>query len=207
MPDILDTIGRIALGFQSAPQGVPGRILDELRPWFARLAVNAAPKWLPRLAYGFPCSVPVYRNGEPVHACPGSAVASCDVCGEPCCLDHARIDQYGDAICYLCVVEAVRAKRAGARASRAEQQGPPPPGPAPTSEKELAWARKLLAVKKDADWEEIRAAHRKLSAKWHPDKFSTKGPAAYAKAEQTFKEVQRAFDVLGRQQNDKKKAA
>lgn len=199
MPDILETLGRVVMTFQSAPQGVPGRIWDELRPWLARLALNAAPKWLPRLSFGFACSVP-QPNGAP---CLRPSVAACDVCQQPCCLDHARIDQYGDAICYLCCIEAIRRKAA-------ERAGQPPPGPhqqavrPPTPEKELAWARKTLGVKKGADWEEIRAAHRKQSGKWHPDRHQGN---AYAAAEQKFKDIQRAFDLLTRAHDEKKEEA
>lgn len=207
MADLLETLGRVVLTFQSAPQGMPGRIWDELRPWFGRLVVNAAPKWLPRLSFGFACSVPQPTGA----ACPRPAIAACDVCQQPCCLDHARIDQYGDAICYRCCIEAIRRKQA-------ERAGEVPPGhgqgghahaghghgaPPPTPEKELAWARKTLGVKKGADWEEVRAAHRRTSAKWHPDRHQGAG---YAAAEQKFKDVQRAFDLLTKER-EKKEAA
>jgi hypothetical protein len=202
MADILETLGRVVLTFQSAPQGMPGRIWDELRPWFGRLVVNAAPKWLPRLSFGFACSVPQPTGA----ACQRPAIAACDVCGQPCCLDHARIDQYGDAICYRCCIEAIRRKQA-------ERAGEPQPGPAPpgghahatppTPDKDLQWARKTLGVKKGADWEEVRAAHRKMSAKWHPDRHPGTG---YAAAEDKFKQVQRAFGLLVKER-EKKEAA
>lgn len=193
--DLLSTLSRMALSFQVAPTGVPGRIWDELRPWLARLAVNAAPKWLPRLMFGFPCAVPVYQGGRPVARCAKNAVASCDACGEACCLDHARIDQFGDAICYLCVASLVNERRNGAAPE--EPQPPPPaaetPGP---SAKDLTWARRMLKVTKDDSLDEVRASHRRLSGKWHPDRH--RAPAANAKAEQKFKDVQRAFDLLQR---------
>ncbi len=195
MADIFSTIGRVVQTFSAAPQGVSGRIWDELRPWLARLVVNAAPKWLPRLSWGFACSVPT-PHGQP---CPRPAVAACDVCGEPCCLDHARIDAFGDAICYRCCIEAIRTRQARGGAPpppRADEA--PPPGPRATgpSPAEVTWARKLLAVKSTATWEEIRKAHRRLSAKWHPDKHAGDG---YAAAEAKFKEVQRALDILDKE--------
>jgi hypothetical protein len=203
VPDIFETLGRVVLTFQSAPQGVPGRIWDELRPWFSRLAVNAAPKWLPRLSFGFACSVP-RPDGK---ACPRPAIAACDVCQQPCCLDHARIDQYGDGICYLCCIEAIlrkQAERGGQPApgpgAHARGHAPPPPAP---RDRELQWARKTLGVKKAAEWEEVRSAHRKMSAKWHPDRHQGAG---YAAAEQKFKDVQRAFDLLTKE-HEKKEAA
>src|ERR687884_768106 len=48
-----------------------------------------------------------------------------------------------------------------------------------------------LGVKKDASAEEIKKAYRKLAAQYHPDK--NPGDAA---AEERFKEVQNAYDVL-----------
>lgn len=211
MPDLLETLGRVVMTFQSAPQGVPGRIWDELRPWFGRLVINAAPKWLPRLSFGFACAVPQPTG----HACPRPAIAACDVCQQPCCLDHARIDQYGDAICYLCCIEAIRRRQA-------ESAGEPPPGrrgpagqsghaghahpggPPPVPDKELAWARKTLGVKKATEWEDVRSAHRKMSAKWHPDRHQGDG---YAAAEQKFKDVQRAFALLTDERERKAEAA
>lgn len=200
MPDLLETLGRVVLTFQSAPQGVPGRIWDELRPWLGRLAVNAAPKWLPALSFKFPCAVPTPHG----HACPRASIAACDVCQQPCCLDHARIDQYGDAICYLCCIEAIRQHQA-ARAAAHQAAGADTnhPRPAPLPEKELAWARKTLGVKKGAQWDTIRAAHRKQSAKWHPDRHAGAG---YAAAEQKFKDVQRAFELLTKEREQKEAA-
>lgn len=188
--DILDALSKMAVSFQVAPPGVPKRIWDEMRPWLSRLAIHAAPKWLPRLSFGFPCHVPIYQHGKPVAGCSRAAIAVCDVCAQPCCLDHARIDQFGDGICYMCVAEAIRMRQtAGPREKpKIEEQA---------DRQTLKWARKMVGVKADTPWEEVRAAHRRMSAKHHPDRV--RGEKEKARAEEKFKEVQRAFEVLLRE--------
>ena len=206
--ELLETLGRVVLTFQSAPQGVSGRIWDEVRPWMANLVRFAAPKWLPRLSFGFACTLP-RPDGFP---CPRPAVAACDACGRPCCLDHARIDQWGDAICYACCWEAQQRKQAeravgtpppNGHAGHQHAAGNAPNQPPPIPEKELTWARQTLRVKRETVWDSVRSQHRKLSAKWHPDRHQGEG---YAAAEQKFKDVQRAFELLTKERERKEAA-
>jgi molecular chaperone DnaJ len=51
----------------------------------------------------------------------------------------------------------------------------------------------ILGVARDAGQEEIKAAFRELAKKWHPDL----NPDSKAKAEEKFKEVSEAYDVIG----------
>lgn len=180
----LQALGRVAASVQHAPEGVPGRIWDELRPWLQELAFNAAPKWLPRMVFEFPCGVPSYVAGRPVAACPRLAVANCDCCGQPVCLDHARFDKHGDAICFVCVAGAIQAKRVGQ----------PPPGPAPIDDAALKRARRVLGVRAADPWSEVTAAYKRLLAQWHPDRFKTEKERA--KAETRFKDIRAAYDLL-----------
>lgn len=186
--NLLDALGRVIVTFQ-AP-GQTGRVWDELRPWMSKLLTTAAPKWLPRLTFGYPCQVPVHQHGQPVGPCTHNAVSICDVCGRSCCLYHGRIDHLGDAICYLCVAEAVQAKRGS---------GPKAKGPETTED--AAWARKVLGVKKNAKWDDVKSQYRKKSAESHPDKQQTE--AGKKTAEDRFKKVQRAFEVLQREHERK----
>eukprot|EP00921_Rhytidocystis_pertsovi_P010088 GHVQ01016166.1.p1 GENE.GHVQ01016166.1~~GHVQ01016166.1.p1 ORF type:complete len:332 (+),score=50.63 GHVQ01016166.1:386-1381(+) len=53
---------------------------------------------------------------------------------------------------------------------------------------------KLLGVSKTATDDELKKAYRKLAMKWHPDKH--KGQADKKKAEEMFKDIAEAYDVL-----------
>lgn len=61
----------------------------------------------------------------------------------------------------------------------------------------------VLGVKKDASDADIKSAFRKLSMKWHPDKQVGKSDAEKKEAEDKFKEIAEAYDVL----SDKDKRA
>lgn len=53
---------------------------------------------------------------------------------------------------------------------------------------------KILGVREDASFEEIKAAYRKLALKYHPDRVSE---SEKKKAEEKFKEISEAYYVLG----------
>lgn len=54
----------------------------------------------------------------------------------------------------------------------------------------------VLGVSKDASPEEIKKAYRKLAIKYHPDKQSGKSDAEKKAAEEKFKQISVAYDVL-----------
>lgn len=58
---------------------------------------------------------------------------------------------------------------------------------------------KILGVEKTTTQEEIKKAYRKLAVKYHPDKNQ-----GNKKAEETFKEINEAYDVLGDVEKRKK---
>lgn len=54
----------------------------------------------------------------------------------------------------------------------------------------------ILGVDKNADEETIKKAYRKLAMKYHPDRYSTASEAEKKQAEEKFKEINEAHDVL-----------
>src|SRR5690348_6621514 len=51
----------------------------------------------------------------------------------------------------------------------------------------------ILGVPKTAPEKDIKSAYRKLARKWHPDQ----NPNNQKQAEERFKEIQEAYEVLG----------
>jgi DnaJ family protein B protein 4 len=54
----------------------------------------------------------------------------------------------------------------------------------------------ILGVNKSADEDQIKKAYRKMAVKWHPDK----NPDNKKQAEERFKEVAEAYEVLSDKQ-------
>ncbi len=54
----------------------------------------------------------------------------------------------------------------------------------------------ILGVSKDATDEQIKKAYKKQAVKWHPDRWGDKSEAEQKKAEENFKEVAEAYEVL-----------
>jgi hypothetical protein len=193
-----------------APDG-PRYAWQAVAPWFTELSKSAAARWLPRLVHGIRCEVieidPSTRRSA---ACPGSAIAACVVCRKPCCLDHSFVQKQGDAVCYVCVMasaaeHAPKIPGANGWASAADparrppggQTPPPPPSPHPIDPR-FAAARKVLGIKKTANWAEVEARYKELLRRYHPDR----NPANKAEAEQKFKDVRAAFDFLKQAQTE-----
>ncbi len=206
MPSFGEILGQMFGGLASADNGVHLRVWNELKPWVGKLVPSATSKWLPSIAGGVACEIPILRRGLESD-CPHHSVACCDVCHRPTCLNHGRIDALGDIICYQCVADATvlvpparraRAAQQPPRERRQQQEQAPPPqqGKPPPTYGETMAAFGVLNLKPGAPMTAIKAAHRKLSAQYHPDKQRTSTKKAAAEAR--FKQVQQAYDVLKR---------
>ena len=54
----------------------------------------------------------------------------------------------------------------------------------------------ILGVDRGASEDEIKKAFRKLSVKYHPDKWANKSEKEQKEAEEKFKEVNAAYQIL-----------
>lgn len=58
----------------------------------------------------------------------------------------------------------------------------------------------ILGVSKTATADELKSAYRKLAKQYHPDLYTTKSDAEKKNAEEKFKEINHAYDVLSDEQ-------
>ena len=58
------------------------------------------------------------------------------------------------------------------------------------------WAMRVLELEKGVSQYEIKKAYRRMAMKYHPDKVSVLGDDERRKAEDKFKEVKRAYEIL-----------
>jgi DnaJ like chaperone protein len=63
-------------------------------------------------------------------------------------------------------------------------------------------AYKILEVDSNASVDEIKKAYRRMAKKYHPDKLRGQDPAMIKGAEEKFREVQKAYEILIRQKNN-----
>jgi len=58
------------------------------------------------------------------------------------------------------------------------------------------WAYDVLELPEGSSQDEIKKAYRRMAMKYHPDKVSALGDEERKKAEEKFKEVKKAYDLL-----------
>lgn len=210
MAGLLETLGSMFSGIAGGPDGVHSRIWNELKPWITNLGPAASRKWIPRVTSGDLCEVPIMARGLKKDDCANLGIAVCVCCKRPCCLQHAHIDQYADAICYLCVADAVqvvppmqreRGRQQAAGGARQHESpprdAPPPrqkkPGPTPQA---VAAAYATLGLLPGSEWSVIKTTYRKLLRANHPDRNKGRSAREREAAQARFLEIRNAFDVL-----------
>ncbi len=175
--DLRELVDAVSRGFTSlggGPHGLPQRLWQDTNGFAGKLLLNVTQRWLPFYSEGHACGVTPIHGGVPM-PCGGTAMLACGACGRPCCLEHAQVDQYGGGTCLVCISELMAQKHgaAGAPGAQRGRGAPPPHDVAAIDEQKLERAYKVLGLKKDASYEEARRAHRKLAAKYHPDRAQT----------------------------------
>jgi hypothetical protein len=195
--DLRNIVNAVTSGLGSIAEAPPGeaqRMWQETQGFAMRVLGAATEKWLPFYGQGLPCWVQPLRAGVPF-PCGGKAVLACDVCGNPACIHHVQVDQSGNGTCFACIAELVNMRQRAAG-------GAPPPHAGPNAHDARQEAQrqavkdafKELGLREGATWEEIAQAHRKLAAKYHPDRVRT--PAAKKKAAEKSVRVNSAFATL-----------
>lgn len=182
--DFLHRLGDVVSAFQSMPGSVHRRIWIELGPWVRSLTINAVPKWLAQMARPQRCHVADRAADGHAHRCERQGIVLCSFCHNATCLEHGFINRVGEAICYVCA----------SRMATAYPRTPPHAPAAQMPVDDLGWACRVLKVAESAPLNEIKSAHRKLSRKYHPDRYQTS--QSKANAERKFKDVQTAFKIL-----------
>jgi DnaJ-domain-containing protein 1 len=166
-------------------------VVDQLRDWGALLTKNALMKWSMNLAKGERCESPDVSSGSP-RRCRYVAPLTCDVCSRPCCLAHARVDFYGDAICEVCIGEAKARQRGGAVPPRPSAMTP-------------AEAFRIFGLRPSVDFSEVKRRYKKLVFELSPDR--TQDALKKETRTKRLKKVNAAFVVLSRHFEEKEKAA
>ena len=62
-------------------------------------------------------------------------------------------------------------------------------------------AARILGVSDDADDSQLKSAYKKQCLKWHPDRHSTKSEDEIKRAEEKFKQVSEAYEVMTKPPN------
>jgi hypothetical protein len=212
---VFEQLGSLFRGVVGAEDGVHLRVWNELKPWVGSLGQSAMRKWIPRIQGGDMCEIPIMQRGRVVGECDHLGMAECEICHRPVCLSHALIDQDANAICFICMSDArqtvpifqrdrARQQQDGAKTrsqqerqqerDQQRQQQNPHGGKQPPNALQVLEALTRLELKPGATWTEILAAHRRLSARFHPDRGKT--AKEKAKLNTKFVEVQKARDLL-----------
>src|SRR3989344_1224428 len=136
--------------------------------WTARMQQRAVVRWRPVAQSGIRCSLGSRDKGP----CGQPAAGACLLCRQPVCLDHAAVAPNGALSCIRCLdtyAAVVRDMR---------DKGP---APASSASAESSAVREqhlaTLELPSEATWNDIRAAFRALSKKWHPDTSKVSGAA------------------------------
>ena len=181
--DILGSIGGAAS--QAFDSAAPTQLRDQALKWMGYFAANAVTACGPNVL-----------DPEPCDFCSELGVVDCQVCGARTCLAHSFVNHKAEAVCFECVSGVVGTKvdqkrmREQQKFRRRAEKATRKPG----ADERLVVALKELGLEKGAAYEDVKAAHRYLVLKHHPDRV--KSDAAKERAGEKLKKINAAFAVL-----------
>jgi hypothetical protein len=174
---------------------VAGRFAQGMRPddpstrryaeALKNLAEHALTKWLAVSAAGMVCGSELrHKRTGAAKRCGAPAAGSCVVCNRATCIDHAMVSPSdGRLICHGCVMAVASSYSGQPDEARAQ------------SEARIRGALRTLGLEPGATVDEIRAAHKELAKRHHPDR---QPPSERADAERFMKTVNEAYSILVR---------
>lgn len=153
--------------------------------WASRIQEQIFTRWHHVASTGIPCAKVSGRS-----PCTQPAVQTCRFCRQPTCLHHAAVAQNGELWCLPCMARAETILRAA-------QQGRVH-GAARTATEETAIRRQkleVLGLGAEATPEDIHAAFKKLSLKFHPDRHPA-GSEKQKRAGARYRAITEAYHWL-----------
>lgn len=151
--------------------------------WASRIQEHIFTRWHSVAATGIPCSKFVGRTGR----CTQPAVSTCRFCRQPTCLHHAAVAQNGELWCLPCMVRAEGILRA-------RQQ--PPAARAPDEAAVRRQKLEVLGLGAEATAEDVHAAFKKLSLRYHPDRHVSASADKQKKAGIRYRAITEAYHWL-----------
>ena len=182
--NIADWADQMGIG---QPEGGFGNDLYNhvLSGWAKVMSVFANAKWAARMASGIECQMQTDAA-----ACSHAAIADCELCGRPICLDHGMFSSDATGICYACF-QAARPHVKRWEPPRPRKRRPQQAEQVGNLEDDYA----LFGIVPNCTDDELRRAFRKFQATYHPD--TAAGDANRARMnEAVFKSGQRAFQRI-----------
>jgi len=158
---MFSTIGKL---FKSAVAEAP--YLADLMEWLQSVQSGALELWLPTAIQGIACSDENNREG----ACRRTAVAICEFCRHPVCINHSFVGRTAQVVCCRCIAGARAASRGDVRRANPREQKRSSVNEREQYEQNLKRSLKVLGLKQSATYEQAKSRYKELALKHHEDR-------------------------------------
>jgi len=181
--DIFGALGGNVQAMQDS--AAPAQVRAQVMKWLGYFSANSV------MAAG-----PNLLDPQSCDFCSELGLLDCQVCGARVCLAHAFVSHQAHAICHDCVrgVTGTKEEQRRARAAQHRQQKAERATRRPDADEQLVAALKELGLERGAAWEDVKAAHRYLVLKHHPDR--AKSQSAKEKANEKLTKINAAYALL-----------